>query len=70
MAEVTSMKALHKLIAELDTPAATLSEDLALNADPLVKIYEETLPVTKVGDVDYRFTLEDADALRQHDANF
>lgn len=44
MAEVTSMKALHKLIAELDTPAATLSEDLALNADPLVKIYEDTLP--------------------------
>lgn len=70
MAQVTSIKELNKMIAELESPAATLSDDLALNAEPLVELYTSTLPVTKVGDVDYRFTLEDADALRQHDANF
>lgn len=70
MTQVTSIKELNKLIAELESPAATLADDLALNAEPLVELYSSTLPVTKVGDVDYRFTLEDANALRQHDANF
>ncbi|QVW55220.1 hypothetical protein pEaSNUABM29_00180 [Erwinia phage pEa_SNUABM_29] len=70
MAEVTSMKQLNKILAELEEAPAVLAEDMALKAEPMIKLYTETLPTTKVGDVDYRFTLEDADALRQHDANF
>lgn len=70
MAEVTSIKELNKILASLEEAPAVLAEDLALKAEPLVKLYEETLPTTKVGDVDYRFTLDDANALRQHDANF
>lgn len=70
MAEVTSIKELFKLVAALEEPAMTLTDDLALKAEPLVNIYESTLPTTKVGEVDYQFTLDDANALRQHDANF
>ncbi len=70
MAKVTSIKDLAAMIDALETPAMTMNDDLVVNADPMVKIYEETLPVIKVNDTDYRLTLKDADAVRQHDANF
>ncbi|EFW7964677.1 hypothetical protein FE819_00250 [Shigella sonnei] len=70
MAQVMSTKELAAMIDALETPAMTLDESALLNADPLIKIYEESLPVIKVNDTDYRLTLQDADAVRQHDANF
>ena len=70
MAQVMSTKELAAMIDALETPAMTMDESAVLNADPLIKIYEESLPVIKVNDTDYRLTLQDADAVRQHDANF
>lgn len=68
--KVTSIKELSALIDAIEGPTVVLNEDLSLKAEPLQKLYEETLPTTKINDLEYRFTLEDANALRQHDANF
>lgn len=68
--KVTSIKELNALIEAIDGPTVVLNEDLSLKAEPLEQIYVDTLPLIKVGETDYRLTLDDANAVRQHDANF
>lgn len=71
MTKITTLADLRKALTVDEKPIISINEDNCLEGVvELAKVYDVTLPTTKVGDVEYKFTMADADALRQHDANF